>query len=145
MHIANGHTWFIENMGWNSHIAILYMLTIYTLLLIELRIIGSRIWLCLHSFYIRDSFSIRSDWFGHSLQILSLFLTLYPAHLPILSIHTQRQPAKRKRDTEERKKRHTRYETIDKCWFAAGRLWSLTWVHCFVRNIRIEVLFWHLK
>lgn len=149
MHRPNGHT--MHNMGVKcsySHIyrsvCLLYMLTIYTLLLIELGLLASVF--CSHALrFIHSAFvfiSCQCIWsFDLSIGFSStrtLSLSFSPFHSRSLYLYAFR--------INEQKKNRRKCETIDKCWFAAliHRLdSSLTWVLFYIHNIRMQTLFWH--
>lgn len=131
---ANGQTC---NMGWNSHNHnIVYMFTIYTLLLIELRIIGSRIWTAYSFIFgIRFNRGQRQRESEKYLYIWSFIAKntvwyLYDlacgwccAMCMVSVVQTMAMRSKKRR----------KYETIDKCWFAA-LISRSAWVwHGFVR------------
>lgn len=115
-------------------ITILYMFTIYTLLLIELWIIGNRIW---HFVYIRNSFSIRKDTFGHSMEYPQQILHLSSSFSASLcQTYSIRYCVCLLRSSTNDKRK---CETIDKCWFAA-LIRRSAWVwHGFTASIIYEL------
>lgn len=136
-------------MGWNSHNHnIVYMFTIYTLLLIELRIIGSRIWTA-YSFIFGIRFNRRQrqrerEIFIHLViycEEYSLVSLRFGLWMILCNVYGERCADN---GNEEWKKRR-KYETIDKCWFAA-LISRSAWVwHGFVRPFALPLsLFYHI-
>lgn len=139
------------NMGWSAHshisvcLCLVYTLTIYTLLLIELGLLAAVFWShalrFIHSAFVFVSwqciwsFDSRASEHKKSLSLsfsFSISLTISLCRLNRIN---------------ERKKRRT-CETIDKCWFAAlihRSDSSLTWVLFYIHNIRMRTLFWHFE